>query len=189
MTSGSRITGDRIYFAALDRDFKTAHELVSKGPNQELYFGFALVPRRCLDIWLEMVQGNHPTIEEFGITREQLSRRVEADPTNAALLSALARVDIGLGRKPEAISEGKRAIEMLPISKDATMGPILVQNIAIVYAWADEPDLALEQLSILIKGPTNFLVHYGLYKCEPGWDPLRKDPRFEKLLAELAPKD
>ena len=183
------ITGDRIYFAACDRDFKTAHELVSKGPNQELYFGFALVPRRCLDIWLEMVQGNHPTIEEFGVTREQLSRRVEADPTNAALLSALARVDIGLGRKPEAISEGKRAIEMLPISKDATMGPILVQNLAIVYAWADEPDLALEQLSILIKGATNFLVHYGLYKCEPSWDPLRKDPRFRKLLAELAPKD
>jgi len=183
------ITGDRIYFAACDRDFKTAHEVVSKSPNKELYFRAALVPRRCLDIWLEMVQGNHPTMEEFGATREQLSRKVEADPTNAPLLSALACVDIGLGRKEEAISEGKRAIEMLPISKDATIGPKLVQNLALVYAWADEPDLAFDQLNILMKGPTNSLLRYGVYKREPNWDPLRKDPRFDKLLAELAPRD
>ena len=183
------ITGDRIYFAACDRDFKTAHEVVSKSPNKELYFRAALVPRPCLDIWLEMVQGNHPTMEEFGATREQLSRKVEADPTNAALLSSLACVDIGLGRKEEAILEGKRAIEMLPISKDATIGPKLVQNLALVYAWADEPDLAFEQLCILMKGPTNSLLRYGVYKCEPSWDPLRKDLRFDKLLAELAPRD
>jgi TolB-like protein/Flp pilus assembly protein TadD len=183
------ITGDRIYFAACDRDFKTAHEIVRKSPNEELYFGAALVPRRCLDIWLEMVQGNHPTMAEFGVTREQLSRKAEADRTNAPLLSALSCVDIGLGRKEEAISEGKRAIEMLPISNDATIGPILVQNLALVYAWADEPDLAFEQLSILMEGSTNALRQYGVYKFEPSWDPLRKDPRFDKLLAELAPRD
>ena len=183
------ITIQRIYYAKCDRDFKTAHELVSKSPNEEIFFAGAIVPRQCADIWLEMVQGNHPTMEEFGVTREQVSRKVAADPTNAALLSSLACVDIGLGRKEEAVSEGKRATEMVPISKDAIQGPGLVYNLALVYAWADEPDLAFEQLSILIKVPNNCQLTYGTLKVDPSWDPLRKDPRFEKFLAELAPRE
>ena len=163
-------------------------KLSEKVPNEEIYFAGAIVPRRCTDIWLERVQGNHPTMEEFGVTREQVSRKVAADLTNAALLSTLACVDIGLGRKEEAVSEGKRATEMVPISKDALQGPGLVYNLALVYAWADEPDLAFEQLSILIKVPNNCQVTYGTLKVDPSWDPLRKDPRFEKCFAELAPR-
>jgi hypothetical protein len=72
-------------------------------------------------------------MEEFGITREQVSRKVVADPTNGALLSSLACVDIGLGRKEEAVSEGKRATEMVPISTDPIQGPGLVCNLAYVY--------------------------------------------------------
>jgi tetratricopeptide (TPR) repeat protein len=113
------ITKHWVYYAMMDRDFKTAHEIVEKSPNEEIVFGGAIVPRRCMDIWLEMVQGNHPTMEEFGVTREQLYQKVEADPTDPALLSTLGCVDIALGRKQLAISEAKRAVEMLPISKDA----------------------------------------------------------------------
>ena len=76
---------------------------------------------------------------------------------------------------------------MLPISKDALQGPNLVENLAFVYAWANEPDLALETLGPLTKIPNG--VNYGDLKFDPGWDPIRKDPRFDKLLAELAPKD
>jgi serine/threonine protein kinase/tetratricopeptide (TPR) repeat protein len=182
------ITRYRVYYAMLDGDFKTAHEIVGKSPNEELFFFTdAIVPHRCADIWLDMVQGNHPTMEEFGVTREQLYRKVEADPTNPALLSALACVDIALGSKELAISEAQRAVEMLPISKDAFEGPIYVRNLALVYAWANEPDLALETLDTLTKIPRG--VHYGELKLDPSWDPIRKDPRFDKLLAELAPKD
>ena len=85
----------------------------------------AIIPRRCADIWLEIVQGNHPTMERFSSTREQLYRKVEADPTNARLLSALGCVDIALGAKQSAISEAKRAVEMLPMSKDAVLVPNL----------------------------------------------------------------
>ena len=183
------ITKKRGYFAKCDRDFKIAHEIVRKSPNEEIYFAGAIVPRRCTHIWLERVQGNHPTMEEFGVTREQVSRKVAADPTNAELLSSLAIVDIGLGRKEEAVSEAKRATEMVPISKDAMEGSGLVENLALVYAWADEPNLAFEQLSILIKGPNIFGVPYGVLKVDPNWDPLRKDPRFGKFLAELAPRE
>ena len=125
-------------------------------------------------------------MERFSSTREQLYRKVEADPTNARLLSALGCVDIALGAKQSAISEAKRAVEMLPMSKDAVLVPNLVENLALVYTWANEPDLALETLYPLIKMPDG--VYYGDLNLDPGWNPLRKDPRFNKLLTELAPK-
>jgi hypothetical protein len=65
--------------------------------------------------------------------------------------------------------------------------PNLVENLALVYAWANEPDLALETLYPIVKIPSG--VHYGELTLDPGWNPLRKDPRFSKLLTELAPKD
>jgi hypothetical protein len=140
-----------------------------------------------VDIWLEMIQGNHPTMEEFGPARDQLYRKVEADPTNADLLSALGCVDIALGRKQLAISEARRAVEMLPISQDALHGPNLVEYLARVYTWANEPDLALETLGPLTKIPCG--ISYAQLKLYPDWDPIRKDRRFDQLLAELAPRD
>jgi hypothetical protein len=177
----------QVYYAMLDRDFKTAHELVGESRNEEMFFAGAIIPRRCVDIWLEMVQGNRPTMEEFGLTREQLYRKVEADPTNPPLLSALGCVDIALGRKELGIAEAKLAVEMLPISKDAVDGPQMLLNLAGVYALTNEPDLAFEALDSLAKMPNG--VYYGQLKLDPCWDPLRKDPRFDKLLVELAPKD
>jgi len=76
---------------------------------------------------------------------------------------------------------------MLPISKDAVDGPLIAINLAVVYAWTDELDLAFETLGHLTKTPSG--IYYGNLKLEPYWEPLRKDPRFDKLLAELAPKD
>src|SRR5260221_1674989 len=85
------------------------------------------------------------------------------------------------------VRQAERAVEMLPISKDALEGPGIVMNLAVVYAWTDEFDRAFETLSPLTKTP--FGIFYGQLKRDPYWDPLRKDPRFEKLLAELAPRD
>jgi hypothetical protein len=79
-------------------------------------------------------------------------------------------------------------MEMRPISEDAVYGPSIATNIAMVYAWVNQPDMALEQLNILIKVP-GVPLSYGVLKTDPAWDPLRKDPRFDKLLAELAPQD
>jgi hypothetical protein len=103
------------------------------------------------------------------------------------LLSDLAVVDALLGHKEAAVSEAKRAIDMLPISKDALDGPGLEVNLAVVYAWTDELGLAVGTLTALKNVP--FGAYYGQLKLDPYWDPLRKDPRFEKLLVELAPRD
>jgi hypothetical protein len=75
---------------------------------------------------------------------------------------------------------------MLPISKDAVEGAPPVTKLALVYAWTNEPDVAFQQLAISVKTPGG--VHYGELKLDPAWDPLRKDPRFDKLLAELVPR-
>jgi serine/threonine protein kinase len=86
-----------------------------------------------------------------------------------------------------AIEEAKRAVAMLPVSEDAVDGPSLLYNLAAVYGMMNEGDLAFQELAVSAKIPGG--VSYGDLKLDPCWDPLRNDPRFDKLLAELAPKD
>lgn len=124
---------------------------------------------------------------DFAVARDQLNRKVEENPEDAILLSALGMIDAALGQEQAAIAEGKRAVEMLPISKDALNGPFLVANLAAIYAQTSEPDLAFQQLGNSINTPAG--VTYGDLKLNPQWDPLRKDPRFDKLVAQLAPRD
>jgi Flp pilus assembly protein TadD len=81
-------------------------------------------------------------MEQFGAAREQLYRKVQADPTDPRLLTALAMADVALGRKEEAMQEGRRALEMRPISADAVDGPLQAIRVAQVYAWANQPELA-----------------------------------------------
>ena len=123
----------------------------------------------------------------FTEIREQLNQKVKQSPENANLLSQLAVVDALLENKESAIYAAKRARDMMPISKDAIEGMRVLKNLALVYAWTDELDLAFETLVSLTKTPNGIM--YGQLKLDPYWDPIRKDSRFEKLLAELAPRD
>ena len=93
-------------------------------------------------------------------------------------------VDALPGHKEASISEAERAAEMLPISKDALIGSAIVTNLAMVYAWNDELDQAFGTLRPLAKIP--YGIYFGQLKVDPYWEPLRKDPRFEQLLTELA---
>ena len=97
----------------------------------------------------------------------------------------LGLIDAGLGNKSEAIAEGKRACELLPLSKDAWDGPSYLTNLALIYTWLGEKDLALEQLALPAKIPAG--VTYGELKMSPRWDPLRSDPRFEEIVRAVAP--
>jgi TolB-like protein/class 3 adenylate cyclase/Flp pilus assembly protein TadD len=122
----------------------------------------------------------------FTTARDVAAKAVQGQPEYAPAWSLLGMIDAGLGRKTEAIAEGKRACQLLPISRDAVDGPFYVTNLALIYAWVGEKDFALEQLAISAKIPAG--VTYGELKLSPIWDPLRSDPRFEKIVASLAPK-
>src|SRR4029077_16941313 len=99
----------------------------------------------------------------------------------------LGLIDAGLGRKDDAIREGRRAVELLPVSKDVMHGTDLILNLAVIYAWTGEKDLALKQLAEPAQVPSS--LNYGWLRLHPSWDPLRGDPRFEKIVASLAPKN
>jgi hypothetical protein len=91
----------------------------------------------------------------------------------------LALVDALLNNKEAAITEARRAVEMLPVSKDAVDGPGMLINLALAYAWTGELNLAFEILSSLKKTPGEKLF-LGQLRFERFFDPLRTDPRFEK---------
>jgi serine/threonine-protein kinase len=100
----------------------------------------------------------------------------------------LGLLDAALGRKEEALSEGRRAIELLPVEKDSMNGGRLLVYFAMIAAWAGDKDTALQYLAAHGAASGSIVATYGTLKLHPFWDPLRGDPRFEKIVASLAPK-
>lgn len=121
----------------------------------------------------------------FGTARVEMEITVQAQPDYADGRSALGMIEAALGDKDIAIRESRRAVELLPVTKDSITGALMLQRLALVYAWTGEEDLALEQLAIVARIPSE--VSYGQLRLHPFWDPLRGDPRFEKIVASLAP--
>jgi TolB-like protein/class 3 adenylate cyclase/Tfp pilus assembly protein PilF len=118
----------------------------------------------------------------FTAARAQQEEVVRAQPDYAPALGALGLIDAGLGRKDDALREGRRAVQLLPVEHDAFGGSDMIQFFSVICAWTGEKELALQQLDILARMPS--AVTYGRLKLHPFWDPLRGDPRFGKLLEE-----
>ncbi|MBO0696735.1 MAG: hypothetical protein J2P56_11635, partial [Verrucomicrobia bacterium] len=123
----------------------------------------------------------------FTAARAQQETIVRDEPNYGPALCVLGLIDAGLGRKEEALREARRAVELVPAKKDALVAPTMIKYLAIVAAWIGDKDLACEQLAIAVRPPST--VSYGQLKLSPFWDPLRGDPRFEKIVASLAPKE
>jgi TolB-like protein/tRNA A-37 threonylcarbamoyl transferase component Bud32/Flp pilus assembly protein TadD len=122
----------------------------------------------------------------FTSARKELEQIMQGQSDYAAALCALGMVDAALGNKDDAIREGERAVALMPINKSAVEGPLLIRNLAIIYAWVGERDRAIERLSEAANRPDD--VSYGNLRLNPLWDPLRDDPRFDAIVASLAPK-
>jgi serine/threonine protein kinase/tetratricopeptide (TPR) repeat protein len=122
----------------------------------------------------------------FAAARAEQEKIVQAQPNYGPALCVLGLIDAGLGRKEDALREGRRAVELLPVEKDAINGPLMIEYLAMIAGWVGDKDLACEQLAIVTGQPSP--VSYGQLKLLPFWDPLRGDPRFEKIVASLAPK-
>ena len=114
--------------------------------------------------------------------RAEQQEILQGQPNDSRALGLLGLIDAYLGRKEEALREGRRAVELMPVEKDALVGVDLVANLAIIAAWVGDKNLAFEQLESIIHRPS--LLSYGELKLFPWWDPLRGNPRFEKILEE-----
>ena len=121
----------------------------------------------------------------FSVARAQQEEAVRTAPDDASKLCFLGLIDASLGRKEEALREGRRAVELLPSTKDALNGTEVLYFYAVICAWTGERDQAIQQLQTLARLPAG--VSYGEIRLDPFWDPLRGDPRFEKIVASLAP--
>jgi TolB-like protein len=126
----------------------------------------------------------------FEAARAQQEKIVQAQPDYGPTLCVLAMIDAALGRKDLALEEGRRAIALTPLEKDVTNGSRVLQYFAITAAWAGDKELALQQFETGLRAPVAAtMLSYGGLKLLPFWDPLRGDPRFEKIVASLAPKE
>ena len=125
----------------------------------------------------------------FEAARAQQEKIVQAQPDYGPALCVLGLIDAALGRKDLALDEGRRAIALTPVEKDVDNGSRVLQYFAITAAWAGDKELALQQLEAGLRAPAaSQILSYGALKLHPLWDPLRGDPRFEKIVASLAPK-
>jgi tetratricopeptide (TPR) repeat protein len=173
--------------ALYDRDFDAALRALAALPIDGCHRETILFPRVwCEGIVAQMRGDKVAARAAFSSARNEMAKLVREQPAYAEALCALGMADAALGNKEDAIREGRRAVELLSVTKDAIIGPLLVQNLALIYAWTGEKDLAFEQLSVAAKLPG--YLSYGELRLHPYWDPLRSDPRFDKIVASLAPK-
>jgi serine/threonine-protein kinase len=136
-----------------------------------------------------MTNDEHNAQLAFTAARAEQEKTVQAEPNYGPAWCVLGVIDAALGRKAEALSEGRRAVELLPVEKDPVNGMVMIKYFAMIAAWVGEKDLACEQLATAVRCPTSGMdLSYGELKLMPWWDPLRGDPCFEKIVASLAPK-
>ena len=133
-----------------------------------------------------MIKDENNARSLFGAMRAAQEKIVQAQPDYGPAVCVLALIDAGLGRKEEALREIRRAVELVPIEKDSLNGADMIQYSAIVAAWVGEKDLALQNLAKAAQLPS--LLSYGRLKLLAWYDPLRGDPRLEKIVSSLAPK-
>lgn len=136
-----------------------------------------------------MMKDEARALTAFNKARAEQEKIVQAQPDHGPPLCVLGLIDAALGRKDVALEEARRAIKLLPAEKDFIDGNHMIQYFAITAAWVGEKDLALQQLETSVRIPSPApMLSYGELKLMPFWDPLRGDPRFEKIVSSLAPR-
>ncbi|HJX24704.1 MAG TPA: tetratricopeptide repeat protein [Chthoniobacterales bacterium] len=115
-----------------------------------------------------------------------VEQQLRENPNDAGRHAQLGTIFAALGRKEDAIQEGKRATELLPESKDAFDGPAMTIQLAQIYVWTGEIDQALQLIEHSLTTPAGITA--ALLKLDPVWDPLRKDPRFQAFIEKYSAK-
>ena len=176
-----------LFCALAERDGAAATQALSALGDKEIWIVDKVQFNRAFveGLIARMTNDEQKAQSAFTAARAEQEKIVAAQPDFGPSWCVLGMIDAGLGRKEEALREGRRALELLPVKKDALVGQYLVRYFAVIAAWVGEKDLACEQVAIAVRPPSN--VSYGELKLMPWWDPLRGKPCFEKIVASLAP--
>jgi TolB-like protein/Flp pilus assembly protein TadD len=182
------VTSTRINLALYERDPAAAVKVLAASKLEELVGGAGyLLPRSWFEALIARVQGDaQKTRDAFSTARVKIEAKLHDQPDDGILLATLGLIDAGLSRKEQALAEGRRAVELRPISNDAVDGAAVIGNLAMTYAWVGDVDSAMERLVFLAKTPGG--PDYGQLKFDPAWDAVRRDPRFAKMLDGLRPE-
>ncbi len=187
-TTEARSIADYWLFCALaERDAAAAkNAVIAAGDNPALRDDAVTFSRPFMEgVIARMTKDDEKARAAFTAARAEQEKAIKTQPNFGPTLCVLGLIDAGLGRKEEALREGRRAVELLPVEKDPIWGIVMVKYLAMIAAWAGDKDLACEQLAIAIHPPRPpSPITYGELKLLPFWDPLRGDARFEKLVEE-----
>jgi TolB-like protein len=185
------VASARLQLALAQRDYGGAREALSAYQQPELRPELSdlayVAPREWYQGLIARALGDSPAAQAAFLTaRDRAAANLAKRPYDGRAIMMLAEVNARLGRREEAIAGAERASQVLSVAKDALDGAIILRRLAGVYAQVNEIDRALDQLELAAVTPNS--LHYGSLKLDEVWDPLRREARFEKIVASLAPK-
>jgi TolB-like protein len=180
------IANNWLVCALAERDGTAAENALTAFGGSQITFGSAenvLFNRLFVEGVIARITKNEDRARSaFIAARAEQEKIIQAQPNYGPALCVLGLIDAGLGRREEALREGRRAVEVLPVEKDQFGGNVMIKYLAMIAAWLGDKDLACEQLAIALRRPSD--LSYGQLKLMPFWDPLRGNPQFEKLIEE-----
>ena len=184
----SGVADEWFYLALCERDLPAANQAIAAMTSDGYGNQGVPFPRAWCEGLVSRIAGDAARERAaFTAARAELDKTAGDEKAHPEALSSLAIIDAALGRKDEAIREGRRAVELFPSDKDSLNGALAIEYLAVTYAWTGETDLALEALRKAATIPSD--ISYGQLRLHPFWDPLRGDPRFDQIVASLAPSN
>ena len=189
---GGGVTNVAVRVCLMERDYDEADRWLKNSRYERFHDIGVGGPAAILDgytfpkAWYEGLialgrENNSAAVAAFGAAQNVVEDDLTKAPDDPKLIAMLGLVHAMRGRKEDAIALGRRAVELLPIAKDAYDGPLIAAKLAAIYAHFGEADRAMDLLTELVaipNGPTR-----GTLRVEPEWNPIRDDPRFARLLA------
>jgi serine/threonine-protein kinase len=173
--------------AVVEGDARTAVKRLMATEAEALNFHEDFMPRAELLAQAHEILGDAAAARiYYDSARALVLERLKDSPETATLHSSLGIALAGLGQKEQAVREGRRAVELLPVSRDALDGPNRVRDLARIYVMVGDHEAALDQLEALFALPGWNPLSAQLLRADRTWAPLAKYPRFRRL-AELSP--
>jgi TolB-like protein/Tfp pilus assembly protein PilF len=176
-----------LYLALCERDWNAAERAMAASNNDACRIENVVFPRGWCEGVLARARGDTVAARSFFLAAlAEGEKIVHEQPDFGEAFCTLGMIEAALGDKEKAVEHGKRAVQLVPVNKDAINGPLLIQYLSIIYSWTGRKDLAIEELKRATAIPS--MINYGVLRLHPYWDELRGDPRFEQIVASLAPK-